>query len=349
VSEPGEKHTDSKGAARAGQLPNPELNPIMNPVLGQNLGRWAQVYFINPPEKREQAVTALLRELERQNPEASVPHKFGAEEPAHQDRVRHEIVCSGCGHRSKVTQRFCGACGAFLKANLAATVQNDGKNRGADRTPAHTWPVTADNAVREVRVRDKAHEGADESNRRTYRPGKFRISRFGIAGFAILFVGFAYLQWISTPGVSSNAHLPPEPVPRSAFPMRAPQVTPHPESRRPDGVVAPNQAIAPVAFLPASATEKTAAGSGTEELRTAQRYLRGNGPARDSTAAAQWLWKAVAMHNSNALLLLADLYLRGDGVPKSCDQARLLLAAAAEKGVPEADQKLSGLDLSGCR
>ena len=36
-------------------LPRPELNPLTNPVLGRNLGRWAQVYFTSPPEKREQA------------------------------------------------------------------------------------------------------------------------------------------------------------------------------------------------------------------------------------------------------------------------------------------------------
>ena len=49
---------------RTGSLPDPELNPMMNPTLGKNLGRWAQVYFTSPPEKREEAVQELLRELE---------------------------------------------------------------------------------------------------------------------------------------------------------------------------------------------------------------------------------------------------------------------------------------------
>src|ERR1035438_6585361 len=47
-------------------LPQAELNPLLNPLLIQNMGRWAEVYFTSPPEKREQAVHELLRELESQ-------------------------------------------------------------------------------------------------------------------------------------------------------------------------------------------------------------------------------------------------------------------------------------------
>ena len=45
-------------------LPRPELNPLVNPLLADNMGRWAEVYFTSPPEKREEAVIELLRELE---------------------------------------------------------------------------------------------------------------------------------------------------------------------------------------------------------------------------------------------------------------------------------------------
>ena len=48
-------------------LPEPELNPLLNPLLGQHMGRWAEVYFTSPPEKREQAVTELLHELQAEN------------------------------------------------------------------------------------------------------------------------------------------------------------------------------------------------------------------------------------------------------------------------------------------
>ncbi len=37
--------------SKTGTLPDPELNPLLNPLLAANMGRWAEVYFTNPPEK----------------------------------------------------------------------------------------------------------------------------------------------------------------------------------------------------------------------------------------------------------------------------------------------------------
>ena len=86
-----------------------------------------------------------------------------------------------------------------------------------------------------------------------------------------------------------------------------------------------------------------------EELATAQRYLSGTGgQARDSGEAAQWLWKSVVKHNGQAILLLADLYLRGDGVAKNCEQGRVLLDSAAQKGVGGAGERLRNLQAFGC-
>jgi len=47
--------------------------------------------------------------------------------------------------------------------------------------------------------------------------------------------------------------------------------------------------------------------------------------------------------------MLAELYARGDGVAKSCDQARLLLVAAAKKGAPSAGLRLRNLESNGCQ
>lgn len=350
MPEPGDKHTDSKGADRADQLPNPELNPLMNPILGQNLGRWAQVYFTNPPEKREQAVTALLRELERQTPEAMASHKFGTEKPLDEITVRHEVVCPKCRRRNEVTQRFCGSCGAFLQADLAATA-HERKNRDADKTPDRRRPPAPGRAVREIQwLRDKALRSADQPDLEAHRPWKFGGSRFWILGLAVLLAGFAWLQWTSAWRISRNAHLPSKLSQPGVSSMQATPATTHAEFRGGGGIASSGHAIAPAALVPAGVADQAgAAVNGTEELRLAQRYLKGNGAARDSTEASQWLWKAVAKHNTNAILLLADLYQRGDGVPKSCDQARLLLVAAAEKGAAEADQKLSSLDSNGCQ
>ena len=68
---------------------------------------------------------------------------------------------------------------------------------------------------------------------------------------------------------------------------------------------------------------------------------------RDSSEAAKLLWKSVRKQNATAALLLSDLYLRGDGVPRSCDQARLLLVAAARRGAPQAAQQLARSGVAG--
>ena len=80
----------------------------------------------------------------------------------------------------------------------------------------------------------------------------------------------------------------------------------------------------------------------------AEDFLNGKTHPRSSEEAAKYLWRAVGKENPTAILLLSDMYLAGDGVPRSCDQARLLLSAAAKKGVPQAAEKLSNLLRSGC-
>jgi TPR repeat protein len=89
---------------------------------------------------------------------------------------------------------------------------------------------------------------------------------------------------------------------------------------------------------------------GAEELAIAQRYLDGaEGQQRNSTEGAKWLWKAIAKHNADAGLLLSDLYLKGDGVEKNCDQARVLLDAAAIRGMKGAGDRLRHLQAFGCQ
>jgi hypothetical protein len=70
--------------------------------------------------------------------------------------------------------------------------------------------------------------------------------------------------------------------------------------------------------------------------------------ARKSVASPQQLWSAFQGGNVQAALTLADLYLRGDGVPVNCDQARVLLLVASKKGSTQAIKKLRELDATGC-
>ncbi len=88
--------------------------------------------------------------------------------------------------------------------------------------------------------------------------------------------------------------------------------------------------------------------NGAAELAMAEDFLSGRTHPRNSEEAAKYLWRAVGKENPSAIVLLSNMYLVGDGVPKSCDQARLLLSAGARKGVPQAADKLRDLLRSGC-
>jgi TPR repeat protein len=60
------------------------------------------------------------------------------------------------------------------------------------------------------------------------------------------------------------------------------------------------------------------------------------------------LWTLVENGDMHAEVTLANRYVRGDGVPQSCAQARILLEAAAKRGSTEAKQKLDDLGQAGC-
>jgi hypothetical protein len=60
------------------------------------------------------------------------------------------------------------------------------------------------------------------------------------------------------------------------------------------------------------------------------------------------LWTLVQAGNSTAAAALAELYIKGDGVPQSCAQARVLLLVASEKRNAAAIKRLADLDKEGC-
>ena len=109
-----------------------------------------------------------------------------------------------------------------------------------------------------------------------------------------------------------------------------------------------NQVRSAPAIPPLNAAAK-AADTGDAEFAMAERYLREKSGPGSSAAAANSLWAAVKKGNVSAEIALADLYVRGDGVTKNCDQARVLLRAAAEKGSSIASQQLAQVVRSGCR
>jgi hypothetical protein len=86
----------------------------------------------------------------------------------------------------------------------------------------------------------------------------------------------------------------------------------------------------------------------TPEFARALAYLRNDGSGRDPSTASQWLWAATRKGDTAANIVLADLYIRGDGVPQNCAQGRVLLLAASQKGNDEATRKLQEFDAAGC-
>jgi hypothetical protein len=69
--------------------------------------------------------------------------------------------------------------------------------------------------------------------------------------------------------------------------------------------------------------------------------------ASDAAAASAWLWKAVAKGNPEAPIRLANMYIKGDGVTKSCEQALVLLKSAAAKENAAARSRLGSLYATG--
>jgi hypothetical protein len=350
------------------QLPNSELNPLLNPTLGRNLGRWAQVYYTNPPEKREEAVGELLRQLENENP------GIGITKAPRTERLdansQPEVFCGACQFRNEANQRFCGRCGSPLPADSALSVRAGGEPCGERREPGSRAPQHP--AIDVQRLRDMALLSLKETEAPAHRGWKYMI-----VALAILLAGFTYLRWATRPQgapaspPSAEAQRPPATPPqlRTAEPAQTTRQQPPPEQvpeKTPTaqttatntGERPPETSLASSAQKPSAAADSASvfspqagvgAGGGSQELLLAQRYLDGKDRRRDTSEAAKWLWKAVGKQNPGAALVLADLYARGDGVRKSCDQARLLLVAAVKQRAPQAAQKLRSLQANGCQ
>jgi hypothetical protein len=72
-------------------------------------------------------------------------------------------------------------------------------------------------------------------------------------------------------------------------------------------------------------------------------------PRAGRSALANRLWSDVAAGDTKAEVELARLYLKGDGVTRNCEQARVLLQAASRKGNAEALKEYRKLKHAACR
>jgi hypothetical protein len=123
---------------------------------------------------------------------------------------------------------------------------------------------------------------------------------------------------------AGNAQRPAPSGPRAYDPFGLPSQTHVQSPRRPLG----DQATATTSQPTQSLTPKSVS---TEKV----------------AATPQQLWASVQAGNTKAAVALADLYIRGDGVPVNCNQARVLLLVASEKNNADAIKKLQELDKAG--
>jgi len=400
-------------------LPEPELNPLLNPLLAAHMGRWAEVYFTNPPEKRARAVSDLVRELASNPTPAEVSPQRGDRDGEHRhgrtaEPVQSEsaesyaeeagIVCETCGHKNSGAHRYCGMCGLPLTPIANSEAQQNAAEAAQVAVPG--WYEPDESALSAIpnqpdSAADFVFEGQDDPTPeapplswRKERPEELHmLSQYqpepashnyrlyvGVV-VTILLALLVYVTWRNN-AASSSGNSPttlPQALPTSSGEPQAATAS-KPAQDAPASQLnsknsaEPTSAAAPTSQAPKQADASSvrngrvkthapqlapvnansavgAAGqSGSVELSTAEKYLNaGPGTARDSQQAVSWLWKAVAKQNLTATMLLSDLYLRGDGVPKSCDQAHLLLDAAARKGVAAAGERLRNLPAFGCQ
>ena len=379
-----------RGPQNEAALPNPDLNPLTNPTLGRNLGKWAQVYFTNPPEKRDDALSELLRELEttpQVEQATEVPGvqgenggssngSSGQTLTSNSTAAITNLSCPQCERNNAPEQWFCGYCGFPLRGTAPSVASATQAVEGPPVRPSQ-FPTSRMSEAQHTDLqwlRERSLAGFRSSNHASH-PFRSLLLIVFVLGLG----GLAYHYWHgraagpATTGstqprasqdakfVSPAANMA-QPDPLAAAPIR--QRPPASERRQPQernssktlalkAASAPTTSRKPAspstAGLPVADEGLPLNDKGERELAIAETFLRSGGSARDPGEAAKWLWKSVAKHNTTALVRLAGLYKRGDGVSKSCDQAQLLLVAAAKRGSVQAGQELKRLQTSGCR
>ncbi len=392
---------ETREPGKAATLPVPEINPLQHPVLRKNLERWAEVYFGNPPERRDEAVLQFLRELEASEARANgfpSARVFETPNTAEPDRTGSRVqgqpgICEACGFVTRPNQRFCGRCGARLITPLADALDQDRRERSAAPSAPAAPAYDTENRVFPSLLSSDTQQGAREDSssateetweetetEEEEQPSSswhsYRLY-IGVA-FALLFGYLGYLAWHSSQSASGGANLPqqapattattnPSHPPADHEPQNATSSRPStgtgPQTPSAGGDAENAKASAQsAANAPSNSTNATAPnsgsltpgatgpslGNGTDELANAEKLLNAPAGKRDSAQAADLLWKAVSKKNTSAMVTLAELYLRGDGVQKNCDQGRILLDAAAKKGSKEAGELLRNLPGFGC-
>jgi hypothetical protein len=105
--------------------------------------------------------------------------------------------------------------------------------------------------------------------------------------------------------------------------------------------------VTPLSGISSNPASDNGQESGSAEYAQAIQLLH-DGSATDTSEAVRLLWISVEKGNPNAELTLAELYWRGQGVARNCDQTGILLGAAARKGNVDAQRRLRQFRQEGC-
>jgi len=396
-------------------LPDPELNPLLNPILAAHMGRWAEVYFTTPPERRGQAISELLQQLksipapeagavaaiktenkaekvETEDAEIEIKKEQIPRAPGPSEAEASAATCGSCAYENSPGQFFCGRCGAPLRTlpEKSSPVAETTSGTKAIWSEAQAGDDFGEDFYDEFGIDTAITAAAATGSHDAPEPDWMQLRR-DLPGFianaeaqparnpyrvyiggvlAILLVALVYMGWRGTKTISGAAKQPSapaiaspaQPTPVSEEPAATentlPQLTapasPVRSKKKSESRPQPDQAAASQPapeIAPAAADSAVAAApAGNGDMAQAEKYLNGTrGTPRDTKEAVPLLWKAVGKGNLAATLALSDLYLRGDGVPKSCDQARLLLDVAAKKGGAAAAERLHNLQAFGCQ
>ena len=112
----------NRNIPKTSTLPPPELNPLLNPVLADHMGRWAQVYFTSPPEKREEGGHRALAGIGS--------GKFGpSTERSSCSVVRRCVIGQPVVAQPIVNQRAVGHGASVIPAGLACFARVGGSGR----------------------------------------------------------------------------------------------------------------------------------------------------------------------------------------------------------------------------
>jgi hypothetical protein len=164
-------------------------------------------------------------------------------------------------------------------------------------------------------------------------------------------------QTLSSPSSSESSQAP---VPDTSKPAEEVQQSAPANAGKQDSAAPQSQATTSggdksEAVPPQADREKTVSPPAKAETfrderpeRSAVEGLPKNTRNQDPAEEVRALWSAVGQGDTAAEVTLAKLYLIGGGVAKNCDQARVLLRAAAKKGNSEAIAKLSQITRQGC-